>query len=207
MFHFGVLWLVVAVLVSMVSSRRSSPVTALTTLTLRSWTSRMTWVPLWVRPMPMWRSLPWRAGSLFRICRPCRADPVVGVGVSAGSGEGFGQQVVEGRGGRRWGRDRCGRWWLYCSTKPSSSSCSSRWWRAGGLGAEPVLHGLLEAFDFAAGGGVVGLGSFSGRVPVAELFLELVAAALASVAGEAGCVDHAVVGESGGRMPCCPRFR
>jgi len=27
-----------------------------------------------------------------------------------------------------------------------------------GLGAEPFLEGLLEAFDFAAGGGVVGSG-------------------------------------------------
>ena len=31
---------------------------ALTTRTSRSWMSRMTWVPLWVRPTPMWRSFP-----------------------------------------------------------------------------------------------------------------------------------------------------
>ena len=39
---------------SRVSSRRSSPVAALTTRMSRSWTSRMTWVRAWVRPMPMW---------------------------------------------------------------------------------------------------------------------------------------------------------
>jgi hypothetical protein len=53
-----------------------------------------------------------------------------------------------------------------------------------GLGSEPVLHGLLEAFDFAAGGGVVGSAVLLGHVPVAELLFESVAAALASDAGE-----------------------
>lgn len=35
----------------------------LTTRPGRSRTSRMTWVRAWVRPMPMWRSLPWIQGE------------------------------------------------------------------------------------------------------------------------------------------------
>ena len=66
----------------------------------------------------------------------------------------------------------------------------------GGLAVEPFLEGLLEAFDFAAGGGVVGSGVLLGDVEAAEFVLEGVAAAFA--AGEAGGVDHAVVGEGGG---------
>ena len=64
------------------SSRRSSPVMALTTRMSRSWTSRMTWVPAWVRPMPMWCSRPsWRRVT-SRTCRCGRGGPVVGVGVA-----------------------------------------------------------------------------------------------------------------------------
>jgi hypothetical protein len=33
-----------------------------------------------------------------------------------------------------------------------------------GLGSEPLFQGLLEAFDFAAGGGVVGSGVLLGDV-------------------------------------------
>jgi hypothetical protein len=55
---------------------------------------------------------------------------------------------------------------------------------------------LLEAFDLAAGGGVVGWGVLLADVEAAELGLEAVAPALA--AGEAVGEDHAVVGEGGG---------
>ena len=52
------------------------------------------------------------------------------------------------------------------------------------LGAQPLLQGLLEAFDFAAGGGVVGSGVLLGDVPVVELLLESVAASAAADAGQ-----------------------
>jgi hypothetical protein len=55
----------------------------------------------------------------------------------------------------------------------------------------------LEAFDLAAGGGVVRAAVLLGHVPVAELLLESVAAAAVDVAGQADGVDHAVVGEGG----------
>jgi hypothetical protein len=44
---------------------------ALTMPTSRSWTSRRTWVPLWVRPMPMWRSWPAAGPDAHQL------DPVV----------------------------------------------------------------------------------------------------------------------------------
>ena len=102
------------------------------------------------------------------------------------------------------GSERCGRWWLYCSTKRSMRACS--WSNGGGLdglGAQPLLQGLLEAFDLAAGGGVVGAGVLLEHVPVAQLLLEGVAAAAAT--GVADGVDHPVVGEGGGRdaVLCC----
>jgi hypothetical protein len=65
------------------------------------------------------------------------------------------------------------------------------------LGAEPVLHGLLESFSFPLGLGVVGLAVFLGDAEAAQLVLEGVAAALA--AGQAGGEDHAVVGQGRGR--------
>ena len=65
------------------------------------------------------------------------------------------------------------------------------------LGAEPVLHRLLEAFDLALGQGVVRLAVFLLDAEAAQFVLEGVAAA--SSAREAGGEDHAVVGEGGGR--------
>ena len=67
--------------------------------------------------------------------------------------------------------------------------------RLDGLGAQPFLEGLLEAFDLAAGLGVVGAGVLLGDVPAAELGLEAVAAAL--TAGVPDGVDHPVVGQGG----------
>ena len=65
-----------------------------------------------------------------------------------------------------------------------------------GLGAEPVLQGLLEPFDLAAGGGVVRAGVLLHDAEAAQFVLEAVASAAA--AGEAGGEDHAVVGQRGG---------
>ena len=70
-----------------------------------------------------------------------------------------------------------------------------------GLGAEPVLHRLLEAFDLAAGGGVVGPGVLLHDVQSAQFGLEVGSAAAA--AGEPYGVDHPVVGQCGGRNPVC----
>ena len=64
-----------------------------------------------------------------------------------------------------------------------------------GLGFEVFLEGLLETFDFSAGGGVVGCGVLLFGAEVSEAGLEGVSAAFA--AGEAGGVDHGVVGERG----------
>ena len=68
-----------------------------------------------------------------------------------------------------------------------------------GLGGEPFLEGLLETFDFAAGGGVVGCGVLLLGAEVSEAGLEGVSAAFP--AGEAGGVDHGVVGERGRGNP------
>ena len=62
-----------------------------------------------------------------------------------------------------------------------------------GLGGEVFLEGLLETFDFAAGGGVVGCGVLLFGAEVSEAGLEGVSAAFP--AGEAGGVGHGVVGE------------
>src|SRR4030095_1988851 len=65
--------------------------------------------------------------------------------------------------------------------------------RGGALGGEPAFEGLLETFNLAAGGGVIGTGVFLGDSETSEGGLELVAATPA--AGEAGRVDHGVVGQ------------
>jgi hypothetical protein len=66
------------------------------------------------------------------------------------------------------------------------------------LGAQPVLHRLLEALGLAAGGGVVGSRVLLDHVPGTELLLEAVAATAAADAGQANRVDHPVVGQGGG---------
>jgi hypothetical protein len=48
----------------------------------------------------------------------------------------------------------------------------------GGLAGQPFLEGLLESFDFAAGGRVVGGGVDLDDVQAAEFVFELVASAL-----------------------------
>src|SRR6266568_5274843 len=68
------------------------------------------------------------------------------------------------------------------------------------LAAEPLFEGLLESFDFAAGGGVVGAGVLLRDAEGAEFGFESVTA---GVSGESGGVDHAVVGEGGGGDAVC----
>ena len=60
-------------------------------------------------------------------------------------------------------------------------------------GGQPFLHGLLEPFNLAGGGWMVRPSVFLGDPLFTETGLEGVAAA--SVTGEPGGVDHAVVGE------------
>ena len=67
------------------------------------------------------------------------------------------------------------------------------------LGGEPFFEGLLETFDFPAGGGVVGRRVLLFGAEVSEAGLEGVAANFP--AGEAGGVDHGVVGERGRGNP------
>ncbi|MEV4568537.1 hypothetical protein AB0K12_32615 [Nonomuraea sp. NPDC049419] len=55
---------------------------------------------------------------------------------------------------------------------------------------------MLEAFHFAAGGGVMGAAVVLLDVQAAEFVFQGVAAAAA--AGQAGGEDHAVVGQGGG---------
>ncbi len=63
------------------------------------------------------------------------------------------------------------------------------WW----VGAEPSFECLVEAFDFAAGGGVVGSGVLLDDVVSGEFGLEAVASAASAC--QAGGEDHSVVGE------------
>ena len=67
------------------------------------------------------------------------------------------------------------------------------------LGGEPFLECLVEAFDFAAGGGMVRGGVLLLDLEFREPGLEGVAAA--SELGETCRVDHSVVGEDRGRKP------
>src|SRR6202167_3120082 len=69
--------------------------------------------------------------------------------------------------------------------------------RLSGLGAEPVLHGLLEPLGLSLGLGVVRLAVLLLDPEAAKLVLQGVAAAPA--AGQPGGEDHAVVGQGGGR--------
>jgi hypothetical protein len=86
-------------------------------------------------------------------------DPVVGVGVAAGGGLGLGAGAVGGRGGGpvRQGPVRpavvVGR-----GERVEQGLQLGEGGGLDGLGAQPLLEGLLEAFGLAAGGGVVGAG-------------------------------------------------
>lgn len=65
------------------------------------------------------------------------------------------------------------------------------------LAGEPLFEGLVEAFYFSAGGGVVGGGVDLGDAVAVQFGFESVASAFA--AGEAGGEHHAVVGQRGVR--------
>jgi hypothetical protein len=124
-------------------------------------------------------------------------DAVVGVVLAVGGGAGFGVGGVD-RGGGGVVRERAvgavvdvgGREGVELGLEGFEGA------GVGGLGVEPVLEGLLEAFDLAAGGGVVGSCVLLCDVEAAEFVFE--GAASAYAAGEAGGADHAVVGEGGG---------
>lgn len=64
-----------------------------------------------------------------------------------------------------------------------------------GLAGEPLFEGLVEAFYFSAGGGVVGRGVDLGNAVAVQFGFESVASAF--TAGESGGEHHAVVGQCG----------
>src|SRR3954453_18412251 len=178
----------------MVSSRSSSPVTASMMRTSRSWTRSRTWVPAWVRPMPMWCSRPARR----RVTQPVlsilsvrtrswgsalRSGPGGGLGGGGGAGAGG---VGGGRGGPL--RQRAGRAVLVVGVDEEVDEglqVGDRG-RLEWLGSQPLLQGLLEAFDLAAGGRMVRAGVLLCDVEPAQVVLGVVAAAAAGGAGGGG---------------------
>lgn len=70
-----------------------------------------------------------------------------------------------------------------------------------GLGPEPFLHRLLEAFDLAAGGGVVRPRVFLHDVVPSEFVFEMVASA--APAGVPGGEHHPVIGQHCGWESVC----
>ncbi len=171
---------------------------ALMTRMSRSWTRRRTRVPAWGRPMPMW----WRRPLVAEGDEPggvdaVGADAVVGVG-GAVAGAGFRAGGVGGGRGHAAGEGA-----VRALVVVDAGEGVQQGLEVGegggldGLGAEPVLHGLLESFDFPLGLGVVRLAVLLLYAEAAQLVLEGVAAA--SAAGQAGGEDHAVVGQGGGR--------
>jgi hypothetical protein len=174
----------------------SSPVVAFTIRMSRSWTSMITWVPVWVRPIPMWWSLPLTRRVTQPVLSTIVADAVVGVGVSARRWQCFGQRLVD-RGGGGPVRQRAV-WPVLVvlggeGVQEGLELVDGRW--LGRLGGEPLLEGLLEPFGLAAGGRVTWPGVLLHDVEPAQLVLERVASAAA--AGEPGGVNHPVVGQCG----------
>jgi hypothetical protein len=172
-------------------------VAALTMRMCRSWTRIRTWVRAWVRPMPMWWSRPaWRrvttpvASTRSRRTRSWVSASRLAAGVALGRGG------VDGGGGGPL-RQRPVRAVLVIELDEGVEEALQLADRGGldRLGGQPLLHGLLESFGFAAGGGVVGAGVLLHHAEAAQLVLERVAAAAA--AGVAGGVDHRVIGQRG----------
>src|SRR5580700_12111817 len=166
----------------MVSSRRSSPVAALMTRTSRSWTSIRTRVRAWVRPMPMWWSLPlWRRVSLPSVStRSARIRSWASLARSPGGCLGPG--VVGG--------ERClavGQGAVQAAGVVVGGEGIQEFLELGevsglGLGGEPFLQGLPESLDLALGLGVVRAAVLLPDPQAAQLVLQGVAAA--SAAGE-----------------------
>jgi hypothetical protein len=100
------------------------------------------------------------------------ADAVVVVELAADGGSGLGQRVVDGgRGGAVWQRAV----WALLVVEGAKEvkeglELDERGWLAV-LSAQPAEHGLLEAFDLSAGGGVVGSGVLLADVEASELGL------------------------------------
>ena len=122
------------------------------------------------------------------------ADAVVGAGAEV-VGARFGEQAVDGGGGSP-AQGAVGAVVVVELDEGVELALELAQRRGGASGGEPALQGLLESFGLAAGGGVVGTGVFLGDPETGEGGLELVAAAAA--AGEAGRVDHGVVGQDRG---------
>src|SRR4029079_7531343 len=111
-------------------------------------------------------------------------DPVVGVGVAGLAWRGFGHRVVAGCWGGSVGQRAV--WSVVVVLGDEGIEKVLQLGQGSGLdgsGAEPLLQGLLESLDFAAGGGAVGWGVLLVHVEPSELVLEGVASAAAS--GEA----------------------
>jgi hypothetical protein len=133
----------------------SSPVVA--------WMMRM-WRPLisirmgvraWVRPMPMWCSRPlWRRVSLPSASMMSRRTRACGSAGGEAAGLAFGSGLVGSGGGAA----------VQGAVRPAAVVVDNKGVAEGfqlgdrggllRLGPEPLLQGLLEPFDFAAGGGV-----------------------------------------------------
>ena len=87
------------------------------------------------------------------------ADAVVGVGAAVGGWGGFGAGVVDGGRGRLVGQGPVRAVVVVVlgeRIEQGLQLCHGP--RLGGLGAQPLLQGLLEPLDLPAGGGVVGSG-------------------------------------------------
>ncbi len=145
---------------SRVSWRSSSPVSRSMTSMLRSAISRVTRVPASSLPRPMWCSrLSWRRVTLPASSTVSWRTRWWGL-IERPGGDGLGPGGVDLGGGVAFEcpvrSHRC------CSALAKRSSWRLefvRVVRAGSLGGEPFLLGLLESFDLAAGLRMVGRGS------------------------------------------------
>ena len=128
------------------------------------------------------------------------ADPVVDLAGPVGARAGLGAGGV----GSSWGgsvRQRAVRAPVVVFVAESVEQHLELGDRGGldGLGAQPLLEGLLEPLYLPAGRGVVGSGVLLDDVQTPQFGLEAVAAAFS--AGQPGGVDHPVVSECRGRDP------
>ena len=124
-------------------------------------------------------------------------DPVVGVGVSGVAGQRFGHGVEQGCWCCSVGQGSVGSA-VVVFVDELVEQCLELVDRGGlgRLGAEPLLEGLLEPFDFALGGGVVGSAVLLDDVQSAEFVASKpLRPPWRADAGEADGEDHAVVGQ------------
>src|SRR5580700_797780 len=125
------------------------------------------------------------------------ADPVVGVG-GAVAGGGFGPGCIGGGGGGPVRQGSVGPAGVVVGGEGIQEGLELG--EGGGLvwlGGQPSVQGLPEPLDLALGLRVVRAAVLLGGAEPAQLVLEGVAAAAA--AGKARGVDHAVIGQRGGR--------